>query len=450
MSFPSYEIPVLSVTALTQSVKTLLEGQFRFISVQGEISNCKLQTSGHLYFSLKDSEAQIGAVMFKADAAGLPRLPKDGDQVIVKGALNVYPPSGKYQIVVRSLELAGLGALLLKLEELKIKLKKRGFFNKEHKKPLPKYPERIGVVTSPTGAVIQDILNVLTRRFSGFKLILNPVKVQGEGAAREIAAAIDFFNQHQMVDVMIVGRGGGSIEDLFAFNEEIVAEAIFRSQIPIISAVGHESDHCIADYVADVRAPTPSAAAEIVIAEKAHTLKFLSDTKRSLQQTIYHLMRHAKEKLLGIQRHPVFSSPYAILGLKMQRMDDFRNYFDKKIVENLSKYRLSLNGFHKQNEASKPSSKIQHLREKLLYLEKGLGQSVAKKWERERKHLEHTAILLNALDPRNLLTKGYSIVFSENNSIIKSAASLQKGTFVSLLFADGKATSKINEITIRE
>lgn len=447
MISPSFELPVLSVSALTQSVKALLEGQYRFICVQGEVSNCKLQTSGHLYFSLKDAEAQISAVMFKMDAGQLPRIPKDGDQVIVKGALNVYPPSGKYQIVVRTLELAGLGALLLKLEELKIKLKKLGYFNQEHKKPLPKYPSKIGVVTSPTGAVIQDIINVLTRRYSGFELILNPVKVQGEGAAQEIAAAIDYFNRHQMVDVMIVGRGGGSIEDLFAFNEEIVAEAIFRSKIPIISAVGHETDHCIADYVADVRAPTPSAAAEMVIAEKAHTLKFLEDSKKRLQQNLFHLIRHDREKLLGIQKHPLFLSPYAILGPKMQRLDDLRNFFDRKILEMVARLHLRLNGFQKQNEALRPSNRIRHFREKLLYLENSLNHCILKKWEQKKKQLEHTVLVLKTLDPKNLLTKGYSIVLS-GNSVIKSASSLHPQDVVTLLFSDGEAHSIIKEVKI--
>jgi exodeoxyribonuclease VII large subunit len=255
MTSPAIELPVLSVSGLTQSIKMLLEGQFSFVAVQGEVSNCKLQASGHLYFSIKDANAQLSAVMFKGDLAKVPRLPKDGDQVILKGGLNVYPPSGKYQIVVRTLEWAGVGALLLQLEALKAKLKGLGYFDSGRKKPLPKFPKTIGVVTSPTGAVIQDILNVLERRISEFHLILNPVKVQGPGASQEIAAAIDFFNKHQLADVLIVGRGGGSLEDLWAFNEEVVAAAIFRSQIPVVSAVGHETDFTLADFVADVRAP---------------------------------------------------------------------------------------------------------------------------------------------------------------------------------------------------
>lgn len=447
MTLPQTDLHILSVSQLTLSIKQVLEGQYRYIAVQGEVSNCKLQTSGHLYFSLKDAQAQISAVMFKTDASTLARLPKEGDQIVVKGALNLYPPSGKYQIVVRSLELAGIGALLLKLEELKLRLKNRGFFSLERKKPLPKFPKTIGVVTSPTGAVIQDILHVLTRRFSGFHLILNPVKVQGEGASLEIARAIDFFNQTKLVDVMIIGRGGGSIEDLFAFNEEIVAEAIFRSEIPIISAVGHETDHCIADYVADVRAPTPSAAAEMVIAEKAHQLKLFRDAGRALQQTTLHLIRNAQEKLNGILRHAVFLSPYGFLELKMQKLDDMREELERQMKDLFRNWKLKLTHLQKQNESLNPSAKISHFREKLTVQEKRLNLSIAQKSAQKRQELQQTRLLLEALDPRRLLSKGYSIIFSEkDNSIIKSVRSLHEEDSIRLLFSDGTAHSVVKNV----
>lgn len=447
MTLPQTDLHIFSVSQLTLSIKQVLEGQYRFIAVQGEVSNCKLQTSGHFYFCLKDAHAQIAAVMFKTDASTLSRLPKDGDQIVVKGALNLYPPSGKYQIVVRSLELAGMGALLLKLEELKLRLKKRGFFNPERKKTLPKFPKTIGVITSPTGAVIQDILHVLTRRFSGFHLILNPVKVQGEGAALEIAKAIDFFNETKLVDVMIIGRGGGSIEDLFAFNEEIVAEAIFRSEIPTISAVGHETDHCIADYVADVRAPTPSAAAEMVIAEKAHQLKILGDTKRALKQTTLHFIRNAREKLNGILRHAVFLSPYGFLELKMQKLDDLREEIDQQMIDLFRNWKMKLILLQKQNESLKPAAKIAHFKEKLAVQEKRINLSIAQNSAQKKQQLEQMRLLLEALDPRRLLSKGYSIIFSEkDHSIIKSVRSLQLEASVKLLFADGTAHSVIKNI----
>lgn len=448
MTAKDIELPLLSVSALTQSIKTLLETHFRFIAVQGEVSNSKLQSSGHFYFSLKDKEAQIAAVMFKTDVSLLDRLPKDGDQVIVKGTLNVYPPSGKYQIVARTLELAGVGALLLKLEALKVKLKEKGYFSSARKKKLPCLPRKIGVVTSPTGAVIQDILHVLTRRFSDFHLILNPVKVQGVGAKEEIAAAIDFFNKSDLVDVIIIGRGGGTLEDLWAFNEEMVADAIFRSHIPIISAVGHETDHCIADYVADVRAPTPSAAAEMVMAERGEQLKALNRLTLSLNQCIFHLLRNGKEKLNGLQRDPLFSNPYALLSEKMQRIDEFKIALDRRMEDMLKQLRLKLMAFEKQNQALKPSTRIIHCREKLGMVQKNLDQSFAKYRQQKKKQLEQISLLLKALDPRNLLSKGYCVVFSEKtHSIITSISTLSKGDPVQLLFADGKAHSTINEIS---
>jgi exodeoxyribonuclease VII large subunit len=273
---------ILSVSALTSAIKNQLESRFPALQVKGEISNLKEQASGHIYFTLKDAEAQIRAVIFRSNARELARPLRNGDQVIVKGELAVYPPQGYYQVVVRKLSYAGVGELLVQLHALKDKLQALGWFSKERKKPLPKFPRTIGVVTSPTGSVIQDILNILGRRFAGFHLILNPVKVQGEGAAEEIARAIDAFNRYQLADVLIVGRGGGSLEDLWAFNEEKVAAAIFASKIPVISAVGHETDFTIADFVADVRAPTPSAAAEIATQEMAQQLQFLTQSKNRL------------------------------------------------------------------------------------------------------------------------------------------------------------------------
>jgi exodeoxyribonuclease VII large subunit len=258
----------LSVTELTSQIKQQLETGFSSIYVKGEISNIKLQASGHYYFTLKDAGSQISCVLFKGHTKALSRAPKEGDQVVVQGDISVYAPRGNYQLLVKTIEYVGIGTLLMQLHMLKEKLQAEGLFDKSRKKLLPRFPKIIGVITSPTGAVIQDILTVLERRSSGMHLILNPVKVQGEGSAEEIARAIDDCNRYAICDVLIVGRGGGSLEDLWAFNEEIVVRAIARSQIPIISAVGHETDVSLSDFVADVRAPTPSAAAEICTAEK--------------------------------------------------------------------------------------------------------------------------------------------------------------------------------------
>src|SRR3569832_283182 len=281
---------ILSVSQLTLSIKKHLEGRFQTVKVQGEITNFKEQASGHLYFTLKDAETQNTAEKNRGRATRQTRQPKNGDQVIVQGEISVYAPRGNYQLIIRQLHKAGVGELLLKLHALKAKLEGLGWFDNSRKRPLPTSPNTIGVVTSPTGAVIQDILNILSRRHAGFHLILNPVKVQGEGAAKEIAQAISHFNEYKLADVLIACRGGGSLEDLWPFNEEVVASAIYRSRIPVISAVGHETDFSISDFVADLRAPTPSAAAEIVMAAADHHLgQLLAFQKRFDQLMTHHL-----------------------------------------------------------------------------------------------------------------------------------------------------------------
>lgn len=497
MSSPSNAVPILTVSQLTQAIKLSLETTFPNLCLQGEISNFKLQTSGHLYFSLKDSGAQISAVMFKGDALLLRTRPKDGDHVIIKGELNVYPAKGNYQIVVRELSYVGLGELLQKLEQLKIKLHQKGWFKAAHKKPLPRFPKRIGVVTSPTGAVIQDILNILSRRFSGFHLILNPVKVQGEGAAQEIAQAIQQFNQYDLVDVLIVGRGGGSLEDLWAFNEEIVAEAIYNSHIPIISAVGHETDHCIADYVADVRAPTPSAAAEIVIAEKGQFLQHLLVVKKRMQQTVAHHIQKDQYRLQGILKHPRLAHPFYFIEERMQRLDDSKLEIDQalRLLLQLKKHQIEARA--RQAGSLKPSSQLLHYRQKLQYWERGIGQAVQgqliqhqqdlkqksqhihrlwqtkhqhrrrlfeakKSWTQlnhlfkrqltiQRERFNNLVATLQAIDPKSLLNKGYSILFAEKKDlVISSIREIKEEQKARVLLSDGEIIITINEIITRE
>lgn len=487
----------LTVSQLTNAIKLSLESTFPAIYLQGEVSNFKIQSSGHLYFSLKDASSQIAAVMFKADASLLKLMPKAGDQVVVKGELNVYPPKGNYQLLVRELSYLGLGELLQKLELLKVKLHQLGWFKAARKKALPRFPRRIGVVTSPTGAVIQDILNVLSRRFSGFHLILNPVKVQGEGAAQEIAQAIEQFNRHDLVDVMIVGRGGGSLEDLWAFNEEMVAAAIFHSRIPIISAVGHETDHCIADYVADIRAPTPSAAAEIVIAEKSQQLEYLSVLRKRMQQTIGHLVQQNRYRLLGTLKHPFFSRPYEMIEWRMQKLDEFRPNLEQAIRQFLFLKNRLLEARSKQAFALKPTNQIFHFKQLFIASHRSLQMQMFQRIEQDRQKLvykrqqldhlwqtmqtkrrhlfqqkrltqelqqlltdrltsyqhklTHISDLLRALDPHHILEKGYSILFAEKSDfVINSVQKLKKGQQARLLLSDGEILITINKVNARD
>ncbi|MFQ5772424.1 MAG: exodeoxyribonuclease VII large subunit, partial [bacterium] len=271
-----------SVSELTRQIKFLLESSFPEIWVQGEISNFTHHSSGHMYFSLKDENAQISCVMWRSRNQHLFFTPQDGMKVILDARITVYEKRGAYQLDVLQMQPAGVGELQLAFEQLKNRLREEGLFSEEFKKPIPLYPERIGIVTSPTGAAVQDLISVLQRRFPGIEIIINAARVQGEGAATEIARAIDDFNDYGKVDVLIVGRGGGSLEDLWAFNEEVVARAVFRSKIPIISAVGHEVDFTICDFVADLRAPTPSAAAELAVRHRDELHAFL---KTNLETT---------------------------------------------------------------------------------------------------------------------------------------------------------------------
>ncbi|MBI3901223.1 MAG: exodeoxyribonuclease VII large subunit, partial [Chlamydiia bacterium] len=397
---------IFTVSELTFAIKELLEPNFRSLSVKGEISNCKVQSSGHLYFTLKDSNSQISAALFRGNRTGLTRLPKEGDQVIAIGELSLYPPRGQYQMIVRELQFAGVGELLLQFQRLKNLLQEKGWFDPQWKKPLPKLPKKIGVVTSPTGAVIQDMIHVLKRRFAGFHLVLRPVKVQGDGAAEEIAQGIEEFNAWGGVDVLIIGRGGGSIEDLWAFNEERVAKAIFDSKIPIISAVGHETDFTIADWVADVRAPTPSAAAEIVIAEKIGLLKTLASSEHHLRGKIIAQVRQEKNRLAAIYRHPLLSTPYTLLAQPIQQLDGFRTAFERL----------------------KPLNRIAEWKKQLIPLSDRILNTLLSQIDQKKERLRRLQEHLTSIHPQNLLHKGYAILFFEkSSSIILSVKDLLVG-----------------------
>lgn len=460
---------VLSVSELTTAIKSLLEPSFRAVAVRGEISNFKLQSSGHLYFSVKDSGAQLSAALFKASAARLPRTPKDGDQVIAIGELSIYAPRGAYQIIVRELQFLGTGELLLKFQQLKENLAARGWFEKSRKKPLPKLPRRIGVVTSPTGAVIQDILNILTRRFQGFQVLLNPVRVQGEGAAAEIAQAIHDFNRHALADVLIVGRGGGSIEDLWAFNEESVAQAIFESKIPIISAVGHETDVTIADWVADVRAPTPSAAAEIAIAEKANLLKFLDHVETVATERVRQSVRACRQRLQALQRHPALAQPKSLLFQPFQQLDALAQDLKETFERSLSNQRKRLDFCAKQRALLDPSRQLARLRaqlvtlsdsalraikaqterqrERLAFFPETLAQAIRSFVDRKQERLTRMEGHLRSIDPKNLMRKGYAILFAENGrSLILSAEQIAPEQKIVALLHDGKIGAVVQTV----
>lgn len=457
---------IFTVSEITLNIKNYLEKNFFSFYIKGEISNFKVHSSGHIYFSLKDSFSQVSCVFFRRYASILKRPLKDGDQIIAYGDMTVYPVRGNYQIIVKEIKVLGLGDLLLKLQKLKEELKNLGYFEKKYKKPLPLLPKTIGVITSPTGAVIKDILNVLKRRYFNFHLILNPVKVQGEKAAKEIALAIEDFNKYQMADVIILARGGGSFEDLFPFNEKIVAHAIFKSKIPIISAVGHETDNSISDFVADKRAPTPSAAAEIVVLEKENLLYRISNYSDQIKNVIQNNINNKKKFLQNIIKQNFFS--FSILSKYFQKLDEITNFTDIFIKNFISSKKQNFLSLKKQIEISNPKSKIIIFKNKFLSFSQKIDIILLNKINFLKKEFQKFSKLelyilplikykkealkriksqIESIHPKNLLKKGYSILFSEKtDSIIISTKDVQKDQKIYVRLYDGKIKAKVEKI----
>ncbi|NGX56121.1 MAG: Exodeoxyribonuclease 7 large subunit [Candidatus Anoxychlamydiales bacterium] len=436
---------ILTVSQITFAIKNLLERSYRSILIKGEISNFKKQSSGHLYFSLKDNNAQISCAMFKNNSFSLKQLPKDGDEVIVQCEMSVYPPRGNYQLIVRSLSYVGIGELLQKLHFLKEKLKNKGYFDPINKKKIPMLPKTIGVITSPTGSVIRDILNVLKRRAQNFHLILNPVKVQGDGAKEEITKAIYDLNKYNLVDVIIIARGGGSLEDLWAFNEEIVADAIYESKIPVISAIGHETDMSISDFVADIRAPTPSAAAEIVVKEKSTLLDTLLNFKHQIYKSLINQKNTYKLNLDNIKKHLVFSSSNVILREKYQMLDEIKSNVFSKMDTILQRKKEALEIRKKQLNSIKPNNQIINLQENLSIIKKRLYLAINNTLDIHKERFIKLKNHLNDLNPKKLLKKGYSILYNKDSSIILSKQDVNINENITAIVSDGKIITKVEK-----
>ncbi|MGH7406862.1 MAG: exodeoxyribonuclease VII large subunit [Candidatus Methylomirabilales bacterium] len=395
---------VYTVSALTAELKVLLEGTYPTLWVEGEVSNFKHHASGHMYFTLKDAASQVRAVMFRAANRGLKFRPEDGLAVLVRASLSVYEPRGEYQLYVEHMEPKGLGALQLAFEQLKSRLAAEGLFDEGRKRPIPRLPRRIGIVTSPSGAAIRDMLNIIDRRFANVEILIYPARVQGEGAAEEIVAGITALNARGDLDVLIVGRGGGSIEDLWAFNEESVARAIAASKVPVISAVGHETDFTVADFVADLRAPTPSAAAELVVAHKAELVQRLDDLTSRLESALAHRVRAGRQRLSSLARH------LALLN---------------------------------------PVEQVRRQRERVAVAAQTLRAGIRtrlKLWEGDLRGLVGK---LESLSPLAILARGYSITrLLPDLSIVKEAAAVRPGEAVTVLLHRGSLACRVEETTL--
>jgi len=432
---------VLSIEELNLSIKQLLEGQFNIVWARGEISNFKAHTSGHYYFSLKDSKSQISAVMFRGYNSRLKFKPADGVEVIVRGRISVYEPRGNYQILCEMMEPVGAGALQKAFEQLKEKLKAEGLFEAARKKPIPAHPRHVAIVTSPTGAAIRDILNILSRRAPWLPVTIVPTLVQGDGAAAQIAEAFLKAQKLENVDVIIVGRGGGSIEDLWAFNDEKLARLIAASQIPVISAVGHEIDFTISDFVADLRAPTPSAAAELVAKSSQELGNRLSQLQKLLLLSAQRHLKSLEQKLTILTKGLV--DPQKKLQDLILRNDDLVERLQMAMSRLTSDRRYQLQILEKR--MGSPQDLIQQKKRDLEYLSQRMDKSLKYALERKRSELGRWVSVLDSLSPLKVVERGYSIV-KKNKEVIKSADQVVVGDLLQIILAQGELEARVEKV----
>ena len=437
---------IYTVSEITADVKACLESEFSRVSVEGEISNLTAATSGHLYFGLKDKGAQIRCVCFRSKARFLKFRPEDGLQVVASGDLSVYEPRGDYQLIVDFMEPKGFGSLQLAFERLKARLHVEGLFDAQRKKPLPLLPRCIGIVTSPAGAALQDILRILRRRHENVRVLIYPARVQGQGAAAEIAAGIRALNRLSEIDVMIVGRGGGSLEDLWAFNEETVARAIFESRIPVISAVGHEIDFTIADFVADLRAPTPSAAAELVVSQKQTMLEQVAVLGNRLQRSLQFRLSQLRNQVLTLSADRVFASVDGRLSYHRQRLDELSFRLESRLGSRFGE----LKGHERLLAADLGRF---DLRQTLRLKRETLGSQISRLGAAARLCLQSTRGKVRALDsslqalsPLAVLDRGYAICRDARGNIVKDAATLGVGDPFSVTLAKGTIDARTERV----
>ncbi|MBU0729589.1 MAG: exodeoxyribonuclease VII large subunit [Proteobacteria bacterium] len=434
---------IQTVTEVTSSIKGILETGFAFISIIGEISNLRIPASGHIYFTLKDQNAQIKAVLFKMQRRYLDHLPSNGQEIIARGRISLYELRGEYQIIVDTIDFQGKGALQFAFEELKKEFFLKGFFDESHKKPLPTYPEQITVVTAPTGAAIFDFLKIAQKRFPLTAIDIFPVHVQGPQAAREIAQAIDQINKTNNTQIILLCRGGGSIEDLWAFNEKIVAEAVYASNIPVVSAVGHEIDYTIADFVADLRAPTPTAAAEIILPDirtiKGNINKLNARLLRSFQTMI-----NEKKYQVSIQKK-MLRNPSAALAHFILRLEYAGAEMTNSINRLLASKKTRLFAASAELLKYSPQQRLLHCRRQVSGLSQRLQLSIIVELERKKAVLQKTAALLDSVSPLAVLGRGYSITRLMSGKTIKNSNQVEAGDMVNVLLHRGKLCCEVKK-----
>jgi exodeoxyribonuclease VII large subunit len=431
----------ISVSELTGRIKQTLESQFAEVWVEGEISNFKRHSSGHWYFTLKDAGAQVRCASFRNSNRYVRFEPHDGLAVRVRGRVSLYEPRGEYQILVASMEPVGVGALQLAFEQLKARLAAEHLFDLERKRPLPLLPRCVGIVTSPTGAAIRDMLRVLRRRNMSVRVLVAPVRVQGDGAAREIARAIEMLSSSGLVDVIIAGRGGGSLEDLWAFNEEAVARAIFASRVPVISAVGHETDVTIADFVADVRAPTPSVAAELVASAAGELRETIRQRRRDAVSAIRFRLLDARSSVRELRHDPALTAVPSRLARLIQQVDDARDHLWSSTEDRLGALRATLARHGTALAAADPRRRVLEDRARVASLAsrvETLGRAAV---DERRERLALLAGALSSLSPLDVLMRGYALVRDEAGHVVRSPDDVAPGERMLIRVADGELTA---------
>jgi exodeoxyribonuclease VII large subunit len=434
---------VFSVSRLNREARALLERGLGSVWLEGEISNLSRPGSGHWYFSLKDATAQVRCAMFRQRNL-LVRFPvKDGAQVLARGRVSLYEARGEFQVVIEHLEEAGEGALRRRFEELTQRLQAEGLFDSQHKQPLPALPRRIGVITSPTGAAVRDILHVLRRRFPAIPVLIYPVAVQGEAAPREIVQALGLASARRDCDVLIVARGGGSLEDLWAFNDEAVARAIFACPIPVVSGVGHEVDVTIADFVADERAPTPSAAAERVVPDRAEWLRSLAATYRRMGLAMRRRLGDQRQALLQREQRLSRVHPGVVLRQHAQRLDELEGRLRLAARARLERVTSRLSTAHALLLRASPALRVAASRLRLDAAERGLARGVRGRLQARRQQFELAARALHAVSPLATLDRGYAIVTDAGGKVLQDAALVQPGDRVTARLARGRVSAQV-------
>lgn len=438
-------LQIFSVSQINQYLKGLLDQDalLNNIWIRGEISNFKHHSRGHMYFTLKDAESRITAVMFAGTNRFLRFTPDDGQKVIARGSISVYERDGQYQLYVKEMQPDGIGNLYLAFEEMKRELAAKGYFRAERKRPLPPFPKRIALVTSPTGAAIRDMITTLRRRYPLVKILLIPVLVQGEKASRSIAQGIELANRYGGIDLIITGRGGGSIEELWAFNEKVVAEAIYHSAIPVISAVGHETDYTIADFVADLRAPTPTAAAELAVPHIAQLSErvalFLHRGRRALLEGV----RRRRQGMERLSKSPILRRPLSLVEGEEQRLDKLLERLERSERKLLKLKTKEISGLKNRLFRSVYRLPMGKERQRFQTAKVRLSAAIKRLVEREKKGLYFQISHLESLSPLSILKRGYTLVYNEKEELIQSVRQLSPGESITVRFKDGRATATV-------